>query len=177
MNSIPELSFKDIEKGDLKSIALLSSALEDHGFFSITDHGLSKELLDKCYSSSIDFFNLDHDLKDAYNSKSSKGARGYTPKGIETAVGEKIADQKEFWHHGPIIDDSFDHRIPENIVMKEIKDFNDNFDNLYLHITCSFFADSVLGGGLLQKPIHRIGERDREQNLNTMSLNNTNNSN
>ena len=71
MNSIPELSFKDIEKGDLKSIALLSSALEDHGFFSITDHGLSKELLDKCYSSSIDFFNLDSDLKNAYNSKSS----------------------------------------------------------------------------------------------------------
>jgi isopenicillin N synthase-like dioxygenase len=134
MNSIPELSFKDIEKGDLKSIALLSSALEDHGFFSITDHGLSKELLDKCYSSSIDFFNLDSDLKDAYNSKLSKGARGYTPKGIETAVGEKIADQKEFWHHGPIIDDSFDHRIPENIVMKEIKDFNDNFDNLYLEL-------------------------------------------
>ena len=56
--TIPELSFKDIEKGDPKSIELLSLALEDHGFFSIIDHGLSSELLDKCYKSSIDFFNL-----------------------------------------------------------------------------------------------------------------------
>ena len=52
-------------------------------------------------------------IKNTYSSVGSKGARGYTPKGIETAVGEKIADQKEFWHHGPIIDDSFDKKIIE----------------------------------------------------------------
>ena len=38
---IPELSFVDIEKGDSNSINILSDALEDHGFFSITEHGLS----------------------------------------------------------------------------------------------------------------------------------------
>ena len=46
---IPELSFVDIEKGDPNSINILSDALEDHGFFSITEHGLSNELVDKCY--------------------------------------------------------------------------------------------------------------------------------
>ena len=42
-NLIPELSFKEIEKGDSYSINLLKVALSDHGFFSITEHGLSKE--------------------------------------------------------------------------------------------------------------------------------------
>ena len=45
-NQIPELSFIEIEKGDSYSINLLKAALSDHGFFSITEHGLSKELVD-----------------------------------------------------------------------------------------------------------------------------------
>ncbi|MAR95033.1 MAG: 2OG-Fe(II) oxygenase [Gammaproteobacteria bacterium] len=133
-NLIPELSFKDIEKGDTYSINLLKEALSNHGFFSITDHGLSKELINNCYESSIDFFSLDFEIKNTYSSVGSKGARGYTPKGIETAVGEKIADQKEFWHHGPLVDDTYDRKIPKNISINEIKDFNKHFDNLYLEL-------------------------------------------
>ena len=57
-SSIPELSFKDIEKGDAEATRLLESALTGHGFFSITDHGLSKDLLSKCYESSKDFSSL-----------------------------------------------------------------------------------------------------------------------
>ena len=130
-NLIPELSFKDIERGDSSSISLLKDALENHGFFSITQHDLSQELIDKCYKSSKEFFDLDYEIKNTYSSVGSKGARGYTPKGIETAVGEKIADQKEFWHHGPVIDESFDKKIPQNLSINHIKDFNKNFDDLY----------------------------------------------
>ena len=130
-NQVPELSFKDIEKGDTFSINILKDALSNHGFFSITDHGLSQDLIDRCYACSKDFFDLDFQEKEAYSSVGSKGARGYTPKGIETAVGEKIADQKEFWHHGPVIDDSYDKKIPSNIHINEVPDFNDNFDELY----------------------------------------------
>ena len=61
-NQIPELSFKEIEKGDSYSINLLKAALSDHGFFSITEHGLSKELVDNCYESSKAFFDLDYEL-------------------------------------------------------------------------------------------------------------------
>ena len=43
---VPELSFKDIEKGDSFSINILKEALAAHGFFSITDHGLSQDLID-----------------------------------------------------------------------------------------------------------------------------------
>ena len=62
--------------------------------FSITNHGLSKDLIDSCYKSSKDFFNLDFEIKNIYSSVGSKGARGYTPKGIETAVGEKDSRSK-----------------------------------------------------------------------------------
>ena len=133
-NLIPELSFKDIEKGDSFSINQLKAALSNHGFFSITNHGLSRTLIDKCYQSSIDFFNLDYEIKNSYSSVGSKGARGYTPKGIETAVGETVPDQKEFWHHGPNVDESFDIKIPKNIYIKEIEDFNQNFDDLYCEL-------------------------------------------
>ena len=120
-----------IEKGDSFSINILKEALAAHGFFSITDHGLSQDLIDKCYRCSKDFFDLNYETKNEYSSIGSKGARGYTPKGIETAVGEKIADQKEFWHHGPIVDKTFDKKIPENLSISEIPDFNKNFDELY----------------------------------------------
>jgi len=130
-NSIPELSFEAIEKGDSISISILKAALEEHGFFSITNHGVSEELLTKCYSLAKDFFHLPRDVKDKYHEKSLKGARGYTPLGIETAVGETIPDQKEFWHHGPNVNDSFDSRIPKNISVSQIADFNNQFDLLF----------------------------------------------
>ena len=131
---IPELSFKEIEKGDSFSINLLSQALSDHGFFSITQHGLSKGLVDSCYKSSKAFFDLDYQIKNTYSSVGSKGARGYTPKGIETAVGEKIADQKEFWHHGPLIDETYDKNIPENLNISQVPEFNKHFDQLYIEL-------------------------------------------
>ena len=131
---IPELSFIDIEKGDSNSINILSDALEDHGFFSITEHGLSNELVDKCYQLSKQFFNLKYEIKNKYSSVGSKGARGYTPKGIETAVGENVPDQKEFWHHGPVVDDTFDQKIPKNIIIEEMPEFNKYYDELYLEL-------------------------------------------
>lgn len=130
-SNIPELSFEAIEKGDSISLSILKAALEEHGFFSITNHGVSEELLTKCYSLAKDFFNLPRDVKDKYHEKSLKGARGYTPLGIETAVGETIPDQKEFWHHGPNVNDSFDSRIPKNISVSQIADFNNQFDLLF----------------------------------------------
>ena len=131
---IPELSFVDIEKGDSNSINILSDALEDHGFFSITEHGLSNKLVDKCYQLSKQFFDLEYEIKNKYSSVGSKGARGYTPKGIETAVGESVPDQKEFWHHGPVVDDTFDQKIPKNIIIEEMPEFNKYYDELYLEL-------------------------------------------
>lgn len=170
-NLIPELSFKQIERGDTFSINLLKDALSNHGFFSITEHGLSDSLVDDCYKSSKEFFDLDYDIKNTYSSVGSKGARGYTPKGIETAVGEKIADQKEFWHHGPVIDESFDKKIPQNLIIEQVPNFNKNFDNLYselhnigsrvlsvialsLELESDYFESWVKKGNSLLRSIH-----------------------
>ena len=75
-----------------------------------------------------------HYIKKKYNNPELKGARGYTPVGIETAVGEKVPDQKEFWHHGPVLTSSHDKNIPKNIKIDEVPDFNSNFDKLFFEL-------------------------------------------
>ncbi len=131
MKIVPEISLSLLEKKDDHAISVLQSALSSHGFFSIIDHNLSESLIKACYRSSQDFFSLRLDNKLKYHFKNLKGARGYTPNGIETAVGENIADQKEFWHHGPAVDKSFDSRIPSNVLIDEIPSFNNVYDDLF----------------------------------------------
>jgi len=130
-NTIPAFSMPDIQKRDAETISKLKLALTSHGFFTITDHGIADEVLKSSYTFSKDFFSLREDVKNSYAHPEKAGARGYTPFGKETAVGEKTPDLKEFWHHGPIIDDSYDSRISENISVSEIPGFNDQFDILF----------------------------------------------
>ena len=170
-NNIPELSFKQIERGDTSSVSILNKALSEHGFFSITDHGLDQKLIEDCYAASQTFFNLDFSVKNAYSAAALKGARGYTPNGIETAVGESIADQKEFWHHGPLVDHSYDLKIPKNIEITEVPEFNIYFDKLFLELNSigmrilsiialslnldkDYFKSWVIKGNSLLRAIH-----------------------
>ena len=134
MNIVPEISFPSLEKKDPDSIKLLIDALSSHGFFSIIDHDLPSSLTENCYRASEKFFNLDLKLKLQYHHKNLKGARGYTPYGIETAVGENVPDQKEFWHHGPIVDETYDERVPKNLLIEELKDFNKLYDDLFTNL-------------------------------------------
>ena len=121
----------DIQKRDAKTIAELKLALTTHGFFTITDHGIADDVLQSSYGLSEDFFSLPESIKNAYALPEKAGARGYTPFGKETAVGETTPDLKEFLHHGPMIDDSYDSRISGNISVSEISDFNSQFDLLF----------------------------------------------
>ena len=47
------------------------------------------------------FFNLETEIKNKYANPAIGGARGYTPFGKETALGESVPDLKEF--NGPKI--------------------------------------------------------------------------
>ena len=96
-NLIPEISMLDIKNRDEKTIHELNLALTSHGFFTITDHGISDEILSESYKLSKDFFDLDENIKNIYAHPEIAGARGYTPFGKETAVGETTPDLKEFW--------------------------------------------------------------------------------
>ena len=130
-DTIPAFSMSDIQDRDAQTIAALKLALTTHGFFTITDHGIDDEVLKSSYKLSRDFFSLPDTIKNTYAHPEKAGARGYTPYGKETAVGETTPDLKEFWHHGPMVDDSYDSRISENISVTEISDFNDQFDLLF----------------------------------------------
>ena len=121
----------DIQQRDAETISQLKLALSTHGFFTITDHGIADEVLKSSYILSKDFFSLNENIKNSYAHPEKAGARGYTPYGKETAVGETTPDLKEFWHHGPMIDDSYDYRISKNIFVSEIPGFNDQFDILF----------------------------------------------
>ena len=130
-NSIPEFSFPLINGRDPETIERLKDALTTHGFFTITDHGLDDVVLSSSYSMSKRFFELQEDTKNIYAHPEMGGARGYTPFGKETALGETTPDLKEFWHHGPVVDDSFDPRITSNVAVAEIPEFNSQFDVLF----------------------------------------------
>ena len=170
-NSIPSFSMSRIEDRDHATIEELKLALMTHGFFTITDHGISDDVLTSSYSVSKEFFALSDEIKNSYAHPEKAGARGYTPYGKETALGETTADLKEFWHHGPIVDELFDSRIEKNIEVKEIENFNSQFDilfsqlnNLGLKVLSSialilgkkdnFFNDWVIKGNSLLRLIH-----------------------
>jgi isopenicillin N synthase-like dioxygenase len=169
--NIPKISLNKLLDNDNDSISLLSNALSNHGFFVITNHGISHELFNLAYEYSEKFFNLSDEIKNSYSFRESAGARGYTPFGKETALGETVPDLKEFWHHGPIIDESFDSRIMENITVNEIKNFNNVFDTLFdemnnlgmkllssialtLELSEDFFNKSTEKGNSLLRLIH-----------------------
>ena len=130
-DSIPVFSMLDIEQRDAETISQLKLALTSHGFFTITDHGITDAVLHSSYRLSKDFFSLPDAVKNTYAHPEKAGARGYTPYGKETAVGETTPDLKEFWHHGPMVNDSYDPRISKNILVSELSDFNDQFDILF----------------------------------------------
>ena len=168
---IPKLSLNSLLKNDDQSLDLLSNALSNHGFFIITDHKIPHSLFNKAYEYSEKFFNLDVSVKNKYSFRENAGARGYTPFGKETALGETVPDLKEFWHHGPVIDDSFDKRIMKNIYVNEIDEFNTVFDELFnemntlgarllssisltLGLDANFFNASTRKGNSLLRLIH-----------------------
>ena len=168
---IPKLSLNDLVNNDQISIKLLSSALSDHGFFVLTDHQIPHSLFDRAYEYSKIFFELDLNTKNLYSYRESAGARGYTPFGKETALGETVPDLKEFWHHGPVIDDSYDERIMKNVYVQEIDGFNNFFDDLFyemhnlgskllssislsLGLDSNFFDKSTSKGNSLLRLIH-----------------------
>ena len=131
MNMVPKISLQNLLDKNETTLKTLSYALEDHGFFIIKDHSIPHELFDKSYDLSKQFFDLDLSIKNSYSFRENAGARGYTPFGKETALGESVPDLKEFWHHGPVIDSSYDPRIMKNVLVNEIDDFNNVFDNLF----------------------------------------------
>ena len=128
---IPEISLVSLQNQSASDLKILKEALNTHGFFTIIDHDIDDSLLDESYTCAKEFFDLPEDIKNQYARPEIGGARGYTPFGKETALGENVADLKEFWHLGPEVNSNFDPRIHANINVDELSNFNTHFNTLF----------------------------------------------
>ena len=168
---IPEISLVSLQNQCESDLKILKEALNTHGFFTIVDHDIEDELLDDSYCRAEEFFNLPEEIKMKYARPDIGGARGYTPFGKETALGENVADLKEFWHLGPEVDSSFDSRIRENISVNELSNFNSHFNSLFnslndlgikvlesialvLDLQKNFFEEKVIKGNSILRLLH-----------------------
>lgn len=74
------------------------SALQDYGFASVVGHGLHPSLLTNVYAAAEKVFDLPLKIKKQYETPENGRQTGYTPFGLEKALGAKVPDLKEFWH-------------------------------------------------------------------------------
>lgn len=151
----------------------LGKAFNDSGFVTITNHGVSQELIDKLYTNIKELFALPVETKRKYEKPELAGQRGYTSAGKETAKGAKTADLKEFWQIGQTVTDGdpIKNEYPDNEVVEEIPEFNtvtreiyqkleENGKHLlraiatYLGLPIDYFDQHVHNGNSILRGIH-----------------------
>lgn len=102
--SIPVVDLNDYLSGDKERIERfvrgVGSALQEIGFFALTNHNVSTDLIHNAYSETKNLFALPTETKLAHQIPGLNGQRGYTAFGKEHAKGSKSPDLKEFWHVG-----------------------------------------------------------------------------
>lgn len=151
----------------------IGKAFNETGFVTITNHGLSKELIDKLYAQVKALFDLPEATKLKYEKAELAGQRGYTGKGKETAKGFKTPDLKEFWQIGQTITDNDPVKddYPENLVVDELPEFNPTTREVYqkleaagktilraiavyLNLPENYFDDKVHNGNSILRTLH-----------------------
>ncbi|WP_461450642.1 isopenicillin N synthase family dioxygenase [Mucilaginibacter sp.] len=111
----------------------IGKAFNETGFVTITNHGLSKTLIDKLYTDVKELFALPEEVKQSYEIPELAGQRGYTGKNKETAKGFTTPDLKEFWQIGQFISEGSPLKAdyPDNIIVNELPDFNPTTKEVY----------------------------------------------
>lgn len=151
----------------------LGRAFNDSGFVTITNHGVSQELIDKLYQNIQAAFGLSPEQKRKYEKAELAGQRGYTSPGKETAKGAKTADLKEFWQIGQEVTDGdpIKEQYPDNEYLEEIPEFNqvtreiyERLENngkhllraiaTYLSLPIDYFDHYVHNGNSILRGIH-----------------------
>eukprot|EP01133_Synstelium_polycarpum_P003301 gene3301-3755_t len=114
----------------------LGRAFNDSGFVTITNHGVSQELIDQLYKNIKAVFALSPEQKSKYEKPELAGQRGYTSPGKETAKGAKTADLKEFWQIGQEVSDgdAIKSEYPDNEYLEELPEFNEVTREIYVKL-------------------------------------------
>ncbi|GGH16920.1 isopenicillin N synthase family dioxygenase [Mucilaginibacter phyllosphaerae] len=151
----------------------IGKAFNETGFVTITNHGLSKQLIDDLYTQVKALFALPEDVKQQYEIPGLAGQRGYTGKNKETAKGFKVPDLKEFWQIGQTVTDGGPEKdiYPENVMVDEQPGFNTTTLEvykkleaagthllraiaIYLGLDENYFDDKVHNGNSILRTLH-----------------------
>ncbi len=175
--NIPRLDLADYLNGSeevkKKFSEDIGNAFNETGFVTVTNHGLSKELIDNLYVQVQQFFNLPEEIKLKYEKPELAGQRGYTSKGKEKAKDSKTPDLKEFWQTGQYVEDGdlIKSEYPDNVIVEEVPEFNkitkEVYQKLetagrhllkaiavYLNLPEDYFEDKVHNGNSILRAIH-----------------------
>jgi isopenicillin N synthase-like dioxygenase len=151
----------------------IGRAFNETGFVTITNHGLSKQLIDELYEQVKTLFALPDAVKQKYEIPGLAGQRGYTGKGKETAKGFKTPDLKEFWQIGQTVTDGDPIKdiYPDNVAVDELQSFNSTTlevykkletagkhllqaISVYLNLPENYFDDKVHNGNSILRTLH-----------------------
>lgn len=151
----------------------IGKAFNETGFVTITNHGLSKQLIDELYEQVKALFTLPDATKGKYEIPGLAGQRGYTGRGKETAKGFKTPDLKEFWQIGQTVTDGspLKELYPDNIVVDELPAFNTTTREVYkklesagthllraiavyLNLDENYFDNKVHNGNSILRTLH-----------------------
>ena len=175
--NIPQLDLNDYINGSAEEKKRFSDeigkAFNDTGFVTVSNHGLSAQLIADLYVEVKNFFSLPDEFKLKYQIPELAGQRGYTTKGKEKAKDEKTPDLKEFWQSGQTVTDGNPIRAdyPDNIIVEELPRFNEvtlqvykSLENagkhllraisVYLQLDENYFEDKVHNGNSILRGIH-----------------------
>jgi len=181
--NIPRLDLDTYVNGSAEERKKFSDAIgqafNETGFVTITNHGLSKELIDNLYAQVKLLFALPDAVKAKYEIPELSGQRGYTGKGKETAKGFKTPDLKEFWQIGQTVTDGdpVKDEYPDNVMTTELPEFNkvtlEVYKKLetagksllqaiavYLGLDEHYFDKEVHNGNSILRTLHYFGIED-----------------
>jgi isopenicillin N synthase-like dioxygenase len=159
----------------------LGRAFNDSGFVTITNHGVSPDLIDRLYANIKAAFSLTQEQKNQYEKAELAGQRGYTSPGKETAKGAKTADLKEFWQIGQEVTDGdpIKAQYPDNVYLNEVPEFNQITQEIYkkleangkhllkaiatyLNLPMNYFEPHVHNGNSILRALHYFPIEDPE---------------
>ena len=130
LTSLPVLSLEAPAENFSQDIG---NSFRTFGFAMVKDHGIDRELVDRAWKLTAEFFDRPREEKQKYFLEGLAGARGYTPFGTEIAKDAKAHDLKEFWHVGrdlpeghPLADDQ-----PNNVWPEAPEGFRETMEALF----------------------------------------------
>ncbi len=170
-DAVPTLDAREVRSEQFAQD--IAAAYAEYGFVIIENHGIDRQLIDRCLDCFRRFFALPEAEKRRYQLPGGGGARGYTPFGIETAKGAQHHDLKEFWHVGRELPAGhpFNGMMAPNIWVESIPGFKEATLGLYqafdalgrkllaaiarsVDLPADFFDDKVDLGNSVLRVIH-----------------------